>query len=278
MALYDSIGRNYAAFRRPDRRIASAVEAALGDATSVVNIGAGAGSYEPPGRTVLAVEPSEVMIGQRPAGAAPCLRGTAEALPLETSSVDAAMALLTIHHWTDLERGLGEMARVARKRAVLLTWVSDAAPFWLTEDYFPEIAGDDRGMFPASADLAALLQRVIGPVRMVPVPIPHDCTDGFLCAYWRRPEAYLSAEVRSAISSFARIDAEPGLARLRTDLSSGRWAERNRHLLALETLDLGYRIVCCEIGGEDGKTHPRHDKGRKRPSLGKPCVMGRDIN
>src|SRR5580765_1793667 len=121
MALYDSIGRGYAALRRPDPRIAAAIDAALGDAVSVVNIGAGAGSYEPPGRTVLAVEPSEVMIRQRPAGAAPCLRGTAEALPLESACVDAAMAILSSHHWTDLERGVREMARVARKRAVLLT-------------------------------------------------------------------------------------------------------------------------------------------------------------
>src|SRR5258708_5913189 len=248
MALYDSIGRNYAEFRRPDHRIASAIDAVLADAISVVNIGAGAGSYEPLSRTVLAVEPSELMIRQRPAGAAPCLRGSAEALPLETASVDAAMAVLTIHHWTDLERGLGEMARVARKRAVLLTWVPDAAPFWLTEDYFPEIAAHDREIFPSAAAVIAMLERMIGPAQMAPVPIPHDCTDGLLCAYWRRPESYLSAEIRSAMSSFARIDAEAGLARLRTDLSSGRWAERNRHLLALDTLDLGYRIVCCEIG------------------------------
>jgi hypothetical protein len=161
------------------------------------------------------------------------------------------MALLTMHHWTDLERGLGEMARVARKRVVLLTWVPDAAPFWLTEDYFPEIAAHDRKIFPSAATLAAKLGRMIGPAHMTPVPIPHDCTDGLLGAYWRRPEAYLSAEVRSAMSSFARIDAEAGLARLRTDLSSGRWAERHGHLLALDAMDLGYRIVRCEIGGKD---------------------------
>ena len=251
MALYDSIGRGYATFRRPDQRIASAVDAALGDAVSVVNIGAGAGSYEPPGRTVIAVEPSDVMIRQRPVGAAPCLRGSAEALPLEAASVDAAMAILSAHHWTDLERGLGEMARVARKRAVLLTWVPDAAPFWLTEDYFPEIAAHDRTIFPGAAHLTAMLERTIGPVRMTPVPIPHDCTDGLLCAYWRRPECYLDAATRSAMSSFARIDAEAGVARLRADLSSGRWAERNSHLLAREALDLGYRIVCCEIAGTE---------------------------
>jgi SAM-dependent methyltransferase len=250
MALYDSIGRDYAKLRRPDHRIASAIEAALGDAVSVVNIGAGTGSYEPRGRVVIAVEPSEVMIRQRPAEAAPCLRGSAEALPLETASVDAAMAILTIHHWSDPERGLSEMARVARKRAVLLTWVPDAAPFWLTEDYFPEIAAHDRKIFPSAAALSAMLERTIGPVHMAPLPVPHDCIDGLLCAYWRRPECYLDAEIRSAMSSFARIDAEAGLARLRSDLSSGRWAKRNGHLLALDTIDLGYRIVCCEIGGK----------------------------
>lgn len=217
---------------------------------SVVNIGAGTGSYEPLGRTVLAVEPSELMIRQRPKEAAPCLRGSAEALPVATASVDAAMAVLTVHHWTDLALGLREMARVARQRAVLLTWVPDAAPFWLTEDYFPEIAAHDRKIFPSAAALVAMLERTIGPVNMAPVPIPHDCIDGILCAYWRRPESYLDAGIRSAMSSFTRIDAEAGLARLRADLSSGRWAERNRHLLALETLDLGYRIVCCEIGGK----------------------------
>lgn len=249
MALYDSIGRGYATFRRPDQRIASAVDAALGDAVSVVNIGAGAGSYEPPGRTVIAVEPSDVMIRQRPVGAAPCLRGSAEALPLETASVDAAMAVLSVHHWVDLERGLAEMARVARERVVLLTWVPDAAPFWLTDDYFPEILAHDRTIFPGAGVLGAILERVIGPVRMTPVPIPHDCTDGFLCAYWRRPDCYLDAGRRGAISSFARIDAEGGLARLRDDLASGRWAERNGALLELDALDVGYRIVVCEIDG-----------------------------
>ncbi len=252
MALYDSIGHGYARQRPPDPRIAAAVDAALGDATSVVNIGAGTGSYEPSGRTVLAVEPSEVMIRQRPAGAVPCLRGRAEALPLDSDSVDAAMAILSIHHWTDLARGLAEMARVARKRVVLLTWVPDAAPFWLTRDYFPQMAGDDRSLFPETAALVAMLERSIGPTHVVPVPVPHDCTDGFLCAYWRRPEAYLNAEVRSAMSSFARIDAEAGLERLRADLSSGRWAQRNHDLLALDALDLGYRIVCCEIGAGHG--------------------------
>lgn len=260
MAIYDSIGRGYAAFRRPEPRIASVIDAAIGDAHSVVNIGAGAGSYEPlalssPTRTVLAVEPSEVMIRQRPVTAAPCVMGTAEALPVETGSFDAAMTVLSAHHWSDPERGLREMVRVARKRVVMLTWVPppDAPPFWLTEEYFPEILAYDRTIFPGADVLAAMLNRASGGrglVRIAPVPIPHDCSDGFLCAYWRRPECYLDAERRSAISSFARIDAaghERGLERLRADLSSGRWADRNRDLLTLDALDVGYRIVCCEL-------------------------------
>ncbi len=257
MALYDTIGRGYAALRRPDPRIAAAIQAALGDASTVVNVGAGAGSYEPLGRTVLAVEPSDVMIRQRPQppAAAPCVQGSAEALPAQSASVDAAMAILSAHHWSDLERGLREMARVARKRVVLLTWVPppDSPPFWLTESYFPEILAHDRTIFPTEASLTAMLERVCGgsaggaAARVTPVPVPHDCIDGFLCAYWRRPECYLEADRRGAISSFARIDAGPGLARLRDDLSTGRWAERNKHLLALDSLDVGYRTVSCEL-------------------------------
>ena len=252
MALYDTIGGTYARFRRPDPRIAAAIEAALGDAASVVNVGAGTGAYEPRDRSVIAVEPSEVMIRQRPTDAAPCVQGSAEALPLETASADAAMAVLSAHHWTDLEGGFREMARVARKRVVLLTWVPDAAPFWLTDDYFPEIVAHDRTVFPDAAALTAMLERIIGPVEMAPVPVPHDCTDGFLCSHWRRPEAYLDDDVRSAMSSFARIDAAAGVARLRADLESGRWAERNGHLLDLETMDAGYRLVRCEIAATSG--------------------------
>lgn len=247
MALYDTIGRGYAAFRRPDPRIAAAIGAGLGDAATVVNVGAGSGSYEPEGRTVLAVEPSEVMIRQRPPGAAPCVQAAAEALPLGDASVDAALAVLTMHHWTDVARGLAEMARVARRRVVALTWVPDGPPFWLTEDYFPEIAEDDRAAFPTSAALMQLFERCVGPTRVAPVPVPHDCTDGFLGGYWRRPELYLDPDRRAAISSFARFDAAPGVERLRSDLASGRWAQRHAGLLAADTLDVGYRLVIAEV-------------------------------
>ena len=258
MAIYDNIGLTYAEFRRPDERIAAAIASALGDATSVVNVGAGTGSYEPIDRDVIAVEPSEVMIRQRPVGAAPCLQASAEELPLESGSVDAAMAVLTVHHWTDFARGLSEMARVARKRIVVLTWVPDSPPFWLTRDYFPEITTNDVGIFPTSDKLLAKVEQAIGRASISTVPVPHDCTDGFLGAFWRRPEAYLSAGVRSAMSCFAKFDAEPGLTKLRADLLSGRWAEGNAELLGLEALDLGYRILCCELvpGARTGATEP----------------------
>ncbi|MFO0860052.1 MAG: class I SAM-dependent methyltransferase [Phycisphaerales bacterium] len=248
MAVYDTIGRTYTNYRLPDPRIAGAIEEALGDARSIANIGAGAGSYEPAGRSVIGVEPSEVMIRQRPAGAAPCLQGTAEALPLESKSADAAMAVLTMHHWSDLEGGLREMARVARRRIVLVTWVPDGGPFWLTRDYFPEIFAYDTTVFPAGSDLMGKLERFAGPARMKSLSIPHDCRDGMLAAYWRRPELYLEADRRRSMSSFSRIDAEPGVTKLRADLASGRWGERNRGLLPLDSLDVGYRIVICEVG------------------------------
>lgn len=247
MALYDSIGRGYAAYRKPDPRIAAALEAALGDARSVINVGAGAGSYEPPGRTAVAIEPSALMIAQRPTGAAPCLQGRAEALPVATAAADAAMAILSIHHWSDPERGLRELRRAARRRVVLLTWVPDAAPFWLTDDYFPEIAAHDRAVFPTAGDLRVRLEAIFASVTMTPLAIPHDCTDGFLCAYWRRPEAYLDPGARGAISSFARFDAGPGLARLRADLAGGRWGARHGGVLSLDAIDAGYRIVTCEV-------------------------------
>jgi SAM-dependent methyltransferase len=247
LTLYNTIGGNYAQMRRPDPRIAAIINTALGDLTHIVNIGAGTGAYEPADRTVLAVEPSARMIQQRPAGAAPCRQGTAEALPIETKSADAAMAILTLHHWTDIELGLREMARVARQRAVLLTWVPDTGPFWLTEEYLPEIFEIDRSIFPGAATLTALLERNIGKTHVTPVPIPHDSSDGFLCAYWRRPEAYLDPKVRSAISTFAKVDPTAGLARLREDLESGRWAARHQHLLSMDGLDCGYRVFSCNI-------------------------------
>jgi SAM-dependent methyltransferase len=239
-ALYDRIGRGYAAYRRPDARIAARVADALGPARSVLNVGAGAGSYEPADRRVAAVEPSVEMVRQRPPGAAPAVRASAEALPFRDGAFDAALAILTLHHWPDWRAGLREMRRVARGRVVVLTWDPDHAGFWLVQDYFPGILEMDRRILPPPAAMG----EVLGPVDVRPVPVPADCTDGFLGAYWRRPEVYLDAGARGAISAFAKLpDVRPGLERLRADLADGTWQRRHGWVTAHGELDVGYRLV-----------------------------------
>ncbi|MGH7393507.1 MAG: class I SAM-dependent methyltransferase [Candidatus Rokuibacteriota bacterium] len=255
--LYDRIGGGYESHRRPDPRIAAAIRRALSAARTVVNVGAGAGSYEPADRLVVAVEPSRVMIAQRPAGAASAVQASATHLPFADGGFDAALAVLTVHHWPDRALGLSEMARVARQRVVIVTWDPETSGFWLVEDYFPEIVAIDRPNFPTIEDLRTAL----GAIEVEPLPVPHDCTDGFLGAYWRRPEAYLDPGVRSAISTFARMpDVEPGLTRLRRDLDDGTWARRHGPLLRRFELDLGYRLVVAPGGA---LTHPGP---RPRPS------------
>lgn len=241
-ALYDTIGLGYAHERRPDPRIAARIIAALGPAHSVLNVGAGTGSYEPAGMRVIAVEPSAVMIAQRLAGTGPAVQARAEALPFPDRAFDATLAVLTLHHWSDRVGGLAECARVARERVVLLTFDPHIEPFWLTRDYFPDFVVADREMFPAMTEYSA----AFGPafrVSIEPVPIPRDCIDGFLGAYWARPAAYLDPAVRAGISSFARWDHDAGIAKLRADLDSGAWHSRNGHLLTADELDLGYRLV-----------------------------------
>ena len=242
--LYDRIGVGYAAYRRPDPRIAGRIDAALGSARTVVNVGAGTGSYEPAERTVVAVEPSAEMVRQRAASAAPAVRGAAERLPLRDRCVDAALAVLTIHHWADWRRGLAEMRRVARDRVVILTWDPARQEFWLLREYFPEIAAADREIFPTPADI----ERVLGTIDVQPVPVPADCSDGFLGAYWRRPAMYLDAGARGAMSGFAKLrDVDAKLARLRADLADGTWTARHGELLALPEIDLGYRLIVSSI-------------------------------
>jgi SAM-dependent methyltransferase len=241
--LYDRIGRDYAWYRKPDARIASAIRAALGDVQSVLNVGAGAGSYEPRDCNVVAVEPSLAMIRQRAPGAAPVVQGSAESLPFADGSFDATLAILTLHHWKDRAGGLRELQRVARRRVVLFVFDPEFVgfhQFWLIRDYFPEIAAYDLTIAPALAEYAA----VLGRCETRSVPVPHDCTDGFAGAYWRRPASYLDEGARAAISSFRAVpDPDPALARLRRDIDSGLWAKRNAGLLELQELDLGYRIV-----------------------------------
>lgn len=236
---YDTIGRGYNQYRRTDQRIAAHIVDALGDAVTVLNVGAGTGSYEPEGRRVVAVEPSATMIAQRPPEAAPVIQASAEALPFADKEFDAAMAVLTVHHWHDWRRGMAELSRVART-VVVLTVDPAHEGFWLTQDYFPDLLALDRDTLPSLDAIGS----VLGDVDVQPIPIPHDCTDGFLGAYWRQPEAYLDAGRRGAISSFTMIDGvESRLARLAADLEAGRWHRRYRHLLSLDVLDLGYRLV-----------------------------------
>ena len=238
--LYDAIGIGYKRYRRPDRRIAAAILEALGDAATVVNVGAGAGSYEPIDRAVVAVEPSFAMIRQRPAGSAAVVQASATDLPFRDAAFAAALAVLTVHHWPDRGRGLRELARVAQHRLVILTWDPATSGFWLVEDYFPAIVEIDRQILPPMEEL----RQILGHIEVSPLLIPYDCTDGFLGAYWRRPHAYLNPGVRGAISTFAKIsDVESGLTRLRGDLADGTWERRYGHLLGQSVLDLGYRLV-----------------------------------
>jgi ubiquinone/menaquinone biosynthesis C-methylase UbiE len=241
--LYDTIGATYTVTRRTEPRIAARVWAAFGAARTVLNVGAGTGSYEPADRDVIAVEPSALMRAQRPTGAAPCVAAAAESLPFKDQSFDAAMAFATIHHWQDPIAGLREMRRVARRVVVFTHDTSDTGwlrRFWLTRDYLPEVADFVVGR-PSLTELA----RAIG-AHVEPVLIPWDCADGFFEAYWRRPEAYLDENVRRGISVWARVgpDAEQRTVHnLRDDLASGRWAERNRDLVDLDAAELGLRLL-----------------------------------
>lgn len=236
---YDTIGVDYAALRRPDPRLAARIEAALGPAQTVLNVGAGSGSYEPAGRTITAVEPSAEMIRQRPVSAATVVQGSAEDLPFADCSFDAAMAVLTVHHWQDPAQGLREMRRVTRGPLVILTYDPTFRGFWLA-DYVPAlVALDDERMPPIS-----LYGRALGPVAISAVPIPHDCVDGFLCAYWRRPAAYLDPRIRAAMSSFWAVgEVSEQMARLEQDLESGEWERRYGAAMADDAYDLGYRLV-----------------------------------
>jgi SAM-dependent methyltransferase len=241
--LYDTIGRGYDAYRRPDPRIAAAITRALGEAASVVNVGAGAGSYEPADRPVVAVEPSAAMLRQRGPASPPAVQAFAADLPFRDAAFAAALAVLTVHHWPDRSRGLAELARVARERVVIVTWDPATSGFWLVDDYFPDLVAIDRRIFPTLDEL----RHALGPVEARPLPVPHDCVDGFLGAYWRRPDAYLDAGIRGAISTFTKLaDVEPGLARLRGDLADGTWERRHGHLRARDAMDLGYRVVVAE--------------------------------
>ena len=240
-ASYDTIGLNYAELRKPDPRIARFINEALGSARTVLNVGAGTGSYEPTDREVTAVEPSREMIRQRKPGAACAIEASAESLPFPDKSFDASMAILTIHHWREKEAGLREMRRVTRGPIVLFTFDPACRP-WLT-DYLPELAVLDDQRIPTLQDL----EQWLGPISVTPVPIPHDCTDGFLYAYWKRPAAYLDPRLRAGSSSFWLLNGvEEGLEKLKRDLQSGAWERRYANLLQQDEYEAGYRLVVAK--------------------------------
>jgi SAM-dependent methyltransferase len=240
--IYDMIGRGYTASRQPDPRIEARIVATIGDASTIVNVGAGTGNYEPTDCFVVAVEPSELMVRQRRPGAAPVVRGVAEALPFRNGVFDVALAIFTLHHWTELGAGLQELRRVASRQIALLNEPSVGRTFWLFE-YFPEMRELPTELHaPAVSDLGTHLD--VASVEVV--PIPADCSDGFCGAFWSRPEAYLDARVRAGISSLAQLDeraVDRGAARLQRDLETGAWDERYGDLRALPEFDLGYRLV-----------------------------------
>lgn len=242
---YDRIGRVYSRHRRPDPRIARSIRQALGYARTVINVGAGAGSYEPDDREVVAVEPSAVMIRQRRSGSVSVVQACAEALPFPERAFEAAMAILTVHHWPDRVTGFAEMNRVARRRMVLCFDPEIHNQFWLLRDYLPAAADLECSRAPRLDEVVESL----GATRVEVVPVPHDCVDGFGWAYWRRPDAYLDPDVRSCISMLAQLDEtqlDAGLEQLAEDLSSGRWARRYAHLLERESIDGGFRLVVAD--------------------------------
>jgi len=244
-ARYDEIGEGYGRTRREDPELRRRVHEALGAARTIVNVGAGAGSYEPPDRYVLAVEPSDVMAAQRPAGLAPAIRASAGALPLRDDSVDAAMAILTIHHWDEeRERGVRELRRVARGPVVIVTYdPAVSAEMWLMRDYLPEVAALDHRIFPAMEQLADWLG---GDVGIDVLPVAADTPDWTLGSFWAHPERVLDRDARDATSGFARMSrdvVERVVAAVERDLRSGAWTARNGDLLDRDALDVGMRLV-----------------------------------
>jgi SAM-dependent methyltransferase len=244
--VYDSIGHSYTAHRQADPRWAALIHAEMAGAGRIVNVGAGTGSYEPdsPG-CVVAVEPSSVMVSQRPPGAAPVVRGSGTALPFPPNCFEAALAILTLHHWDDWRKGLSELCRVAPRRLILTIDFDVHARFWLLDEYLPDVAQYVRSRRPTVSEIADAL-----PItRSVDLPLPTDLIDGVLGAHWSRPEAYLDPVVRANTSPLALADpdtVERAMARLQADLSSGAWHDRHRALLALPSYDLGYRLLVSE--------------------------------
>lgn len=247
--IYDEIGSGYSANRMADPRWEQAIHNALGAAQTILNVGAGGGSYEPERLSVVALEPSRNMIRQRQQASPPVVQGVAENQPFRDGAFEAAMAVLTTHHWTDPVRGLDELCRVSRKQ-VVVTWDPDwfATRFWLIRDYLPEIGELERGLATVNVVTDYFERRGAG-CRVEPLLVPADCTDGFFGGYWKRPQAYLDANIRASMSGLALLDAAvvgSAMERLEADLSRGVWQRRYPELAGLSEADLGYRIVVAD--------------------------------
>jgi hypothetical protein len=245
---YETHGQGYGVQRRTDPRIAAYVHAALGDARTVLNVGAGAGSYEPEDREVTAVEPSASMRSQRPAHLATAIDASAEELPFADDSFDAAMATVTVHQWADTDRGLRELRRVSRGPVVVLTFDGNALDLLWLADYVPELIAAERKRYPAIGHI----ERMLGGVTTVtPIPVPADCADGFTEAFYARPERFLDPVVRRSQSAWGFVDSattERALARLRADLESGEWKSRYGTLAALPVFVGSLRLIVSYPG------------------------------
>ena len=243
-ATYDDIGNNYSVTRGTDPKIAEQLYAELHGATRIVNIGAGTGSYEPENIDLVAVEPSSIMISQRKVGSHRVEQAFAEKLPFDDKSFSHAMTVLSMHHWQDRARAFQEINRVTTEKFVAITWDPISEPFWLTRDYFPEIYEMDKRIFPDLEELNDYFDEV----TIRPLQVPSDCQDGFLAAFWKRPAAYLSHNVRQAMSPFSKIKTlSEGLQKLEDDLANGAWARNNHTLLDLSDLDVGYRLIAAKV-------------------------------
>jgi SAM-dependent methyltransferase len=245
LSLYDSISSSYTTTRRADERIAGRIHHGLEQAAAVVNIGAGTGNYEPADRLVTAVEPSVEMITKRPAEASPVVRAAAESLPFPSGSFDAAMAVLTVHHWHDWRQGLAEMRRVAPRQVIFLFDPAEIARFWA----YPYWLEAQELQSERDAIGAVEAASVLDVIDVQAVPIPFDCTDGFGAAFWGRPEAYLEPRVQQGMSWLAQLNPNVlarGASRLAADLDSGEWDRRHGHLRQLAELDVGYRLVIAQ--------------------------------
>ena len=243
--LYEQIGRSYSRTRRQDPRVGAEITSGLGVARSVVNVGAGTGSYEPGDRVVVAAEPSPEMVRQRQGRTRRVVRGVAEALPFPEDAFDAAMAVLTIHHWVDPDAGLRELGRVSRRQVVFFFEPLRTHDFWAL-DYFPEALDVPSEQDPPGEDQVRRALRVREVRRVL---VPHDCQDGFGAAFWARPEAYLDPEVQAGMSWLALLNPEArrrGSERLAADLTSGAWDRRHGHLRGEQTYDGGYRLAIAE--------------------------------